>query len=44
MYQSFFGLTQAPLGKECLQLWDSGQLAGLAQQFNSAAKPPPMAV
>ena len=34
MYKSFFALTQAPLGKECPQLWDSGQLAGLAQQFN----------
>ena len=34
MYQSFFGLTQAPLGKNSLQLWDNGQLSGLAQQFN----------
>lgn len=34
MYKSFFGLTQAPLGKDCLQLWDSGQLVGLSQQFN----------
>lgn len=40
MYQSFFGLTQAPLGKECLQLWDSGQLAGLAQQFNWLLRSP----
>ena len=34
MYKSFFGLTQAPLGKNSLQLWDSGQIAKLAQQFN----------
>lgn len=34
MYQSFFGLTQAPLGKNSTQLWDNGQLTGLTQQFN----------
>jgi MSHA biogenesis protein MshM len=34
MYQSFFGLTQAPFGKECNPLWDNGQLLGLIQQFN----------
>jgi len=34
MYKSFFALTQAPLGKDCRQLWDNGQIAGLAQQFN----------
>ena len=34
MYQSFFGLTQAPLGKSCIQLWDNAQMRGLAQQFN----------
>ena len=34
MYQSFFGLTQAPLGKESSQLWDAGQIEGLMQQFN----------
>ena len=34
MYQSFFGLTQAPLGKKSVQLWDNSQLTGLAQQFN----------
>lgn len=34
MYQAFFGLTQPPLGKESLALWDGGQLAGLTQQFN----------
>ena len=34
MYQSFFGLTQPPLGKNSLALWDEGQLTGLAQQFN----------
>lgn len=34
MYQSFFGLTQAPFGKDSNQLWDNGQLGGLTQQFN----------
>src|SRR3990167_799165 len=34
MYKSFFGLTHAPLGKHCPQLWNNAQLAGLAQQFN----------
>lgn len=34
MYRSFFGLTQAPLGKKSLKLWDNGQLKGLEQQFN----------
>jgi len=33
MYQSFFGLTHAPLGKECQMLWDSGQLSQFNQQF-----------
>jgi type II secretory pathway predicted ATPase ExeA len=34
MYQSSFGLTHAPLGKEVKQLWDNGQIEGLKQQFN----------
>lgn len=34
MYRQFFNLTQAPLGKASLNLWDNGQLAGLTQQFN----------
>lgn len=34
MYKAFFGLTQAPFGKDAETLWDNGQLAGLAQQFN----------
>ncbi|MGA9313423.1 MAG: ATP-binding protein [Solirubrobacteraceae bacterium] len=34
MYKAFFGLTQPPLGKESLALWDGGQLTGLTQQFN----------
>jgi len=34
MYKSFFGLTQAPLGKDSVALWDGGQLSGLEQQFN----------
>jgi MSHA biogenesis protein MshM len=34
MYQSFFGLTHAPLGKDSNLLWDNGQLAAFTQQFN----------
>ena len=34
MYQAFFGLTQPPLGKESVTLWDGGQLTELTQQFN----------
>ena len=34
MYQASFGLTQPPLGKESLSLWDGGQLTELTQQFN----------
>lgn len=33
MYRQFFGLKHAPLGKECTQLWNNEQLAGLEQQF-----------
>lgn len=33
MYQQFFGLKYAPLGKECTQLWKNDQLASLEQQF-----------
>jgi MSHA biogenesis protein MshM len=40
MYRSFFGLTQPPLGKNSLKLWDSGQLKGLEQQFNWLLKSP----
>jgi MSHA biogenesis protein MshM len=34
MYKAFFGLTHAPLGKECPVLWDNGQLSKFNQQFN----------
>ncbi len=34
MYQSSFGLTHAPLGKEISALWDNGQNEDLKQQFN----------
>src|SRR3990167_132630 len=34
MYKAFFGLTHAPLGKECPILWDNGQLTKFNQQFN----------
>jgi type II secretory pathway predicted ATPase ExeA len=33
MYRQFFGLKYAPLGKECSQLWDNGQITYLEQQF-----------
>lgn len=33
MYQQHFGLTHAPLGKECKALWRSGQLDNVEQQF-----------
>jgi MSHA biogenesis protein MshM len=33
MYRQFFGLKHAPLGKECTQLWDNGQITALEQQF-----------
>ncbi len=34
MYRQHFGLTHAPLGKECTALWDDGQIAELSTQFN----------
>src|SRR3990167_11040306 len=34
MYKAFFGLTHAPLGKECPTLWDNGQIIKFNQQFN----------
>ncbi len=34
MYRQHFGLTHAPFGKECTQLWDNGQLVELEKQFN----------
>lgn len=40
MYQSFFGFTQPPFGKQNNLLWDNGQLAGLSQQFNWLLKFP----
>lgn len=40
MYQSFFGFTQAPFGKQSNLLWDNGQLVGLSQQFNWLLKSP----
>lgn len=33
MYRQSFGLKHAPLGKECQQLWDNGQLSELEKQF-----------
>jgi len=33
MYLQHFGLTHAPLGKQCKKLWDGGQLKPLQQKF-----------
>jgi MSHA biogenesis protein MshM len=33
MHRQFFGLKHDPLGKDCSQLWDDGQLAGFEKQF-----------
>lgn len=40
MYRQHFGLTHAPLGKECKELWDHGQLADLERQFAWLLKSP----
>ena len=40
MYRQHFGLTHAPLGKECKILWNNGQLTDLAQQFKWLLKSP----
>lgn len=40
MYRQFFGLTQAPFGKECTQLWDAGQFQNLEKQFQWLLKSP----
>ena len=34
MYLQHFGLSNAPLGKDALELWDDGTLAHLSQRFN----------
>ena len=33
MYRQHFGLTHAPLAKDCTDLWDDGTLALLAERF-----------
>jgi type II secretory pathway predicted ATPase ExeA len=33
MYRQFFGLKNDPLGKDCSELWDNGQIAGFEKQF-----------
>lgn len=33
MYQQHFGFTHAPLGKQCHELWDDGQLAPIRARF-----------
>jgi len=33
MYRQFFGLKHDPLGKDCTQLWDSGQIVKFEKQF-----------
>jgi len=40
MYRQHFGLTHAPLGKECKILWNNGQLTDLEQQFKWLLKSP----
>ncbi|SRR3989338_515664 len=40
MYRQHFGLTHAPLGKECKELWDHHQLADLERQFTWLLKSP----
>ena len=34
MYKHHFGLTHAPLGKDCKTLWGNGQLVDIERQFN----------
>lgn len=34
MYLKFFGLKHDPLGKDCCELWDNGQIANFEKQFN----------
>ena len=40
MYRQHFGLTHAPLGKECKELWNHEQLADLERQFTWLLKSP----
>lgn len=40
MYRQHFGLTHAPLGKECKVLWGSHQLEDIDQQFKWLLKSP----
>jgi len=43
MYRQYFGLTHAPLGKEC-KLWNNNQLAKLEQQFKWLLQSPGIGV
>lgn len=40
MYRQHFGLTQAPFGKECRELWNNPQLMDLRRQFEWLLKSP----
>jgi len=40
MYRQHFGITHAPLGKECKVLWGSNQLLHIEQQFKWLLKSP----
>ena len=40
MYRQFFGLKQAPFGKESAELWDSGQIKNFEKQFRWLLKSP----
>lgn len=40
MYRQHFGLTHAPLGKECKALWGNNQLAQIEKQFKWLLKSP----
>jgi len=40
MYRQHFGLTQAPFGKDCTELWNSQPLADLERQFQWLLKSP----
>jgi MSHA biogenesis protein MshM len=40
MYRQHFGLTQAPFGKDCKELWSNQQLSDLERQFQWLLKSP----
>jgi MSHA biogenesis protein MshM len=44
MYRQHFGLSHAPLGKECKALWNNGQLNDIEQQFKWLLSTPGMGI